>query len=60
MDYKKEKEKIEKKFDQVKNQFEQANNQARQLGEELMKLQGEYRLIVALENEETLDKKDNK
>jgi len=52
MNYKQQKQEVEKKFNQVKNQLDAVKNQARQLNEELLRLQGEHRFIAALEEKE--------
>ena len=49
MDYKQQKQEVEKKFNQIKNQLDAANLQARQFQEELLRLQGEHRFITAEE-----------
>jgi len=49
MNYKQQKEEVEKKFNQIKTQLDAVNNQARQLNEELLRLQGEHRFITAEE-----------
>ncbi len=50
--YTKQKKEIEEKFNQTKVKLDEVNLQARQLSEELMRLQGEHRLILKLETDE--------
>ncbi len=50
--YTKQKKEIEEKFNQTKVKLDEVNLQVRQLSEELMRIQGEHRLILKLEIDE--------
>lgn len=52
MNYQEEKNKIEEKFNKVKKELDETNAKARGLAEELVRIQGEHRFVVALENKE--------